>query len=395
MKISGKLTTALLIASMTFGFVGCKGEPPEPPREVGQADVLNKVEVSVSSFEVTTPDFLDGSNRAARPSEGQDKVAILRLKIKNGSGEEKQYKPLHLEGAKNRVQLCTDPDPETGARQNVKAIKFDAANNYHTPGQHIENVVKIAPGSEIYDEYLFEPPVTNEQLVVLVPGTIIGETKIMRFKVNKPVEVAAKPPTQQGQTANLDGLEVKVTKVIQEYAELATVNPPKKPLKYPYAYTEKPVLAIYVSLTNNSSEGKSYDPSHGTDVVGINLFFEKTSQQKRVKLGNGVKGKNQVNGKISIEPGRTITDVYYFEPPSSSGKLEFDLSGHICGVRGIYRFDLTYTKSDPSAPDLEPYKSSGKPEDAVEESAEEEEEAADTAADAADAGEEKGEEKAE
>ena len=388
MKISGKLTTALLIASMAFGFVGCKGEPPEPPREVGQADILNKVEVSVSAFEVTTPDFLDGSNRAARPSEGQDKVAILRLKIKNGSSEEKQYKPLHLEGAKNRVQLCTDPDPETGARQNVKANKFDASNNYHTPGQHIENVVKIAPGSEIYDEYLFEPPVTNDQLVVLVPGTIIGETKIMRFKVNKPVEVAPKPPTPLGQTANLDGLEVKVTKVIQEFAELDSMTPPSKPRKYPYAYTEKPVLALYVTLTNTSNEGKSYEPSHGSDVVGVNLFFEKTSQQKRVKLGSGAKGKNQVQGKISIEPGRTIQDVYFFEPPSSSGKLEFDLSGHICGVRGIYRFDLTYTKSNPIQPDLEPYKASGKPEDAAEEGGEED------AADAADAADEKAEDKA-
>ena len=391
MKISGKWTIALLIASMAFGFVGCKGEPPEPPREVGQADVLNKVEVSVSSFEVTTPDFLDGANRAARPAEGQDKVAILRLKIKNNSGEERQYKPLHLEGAKGRVQLCTDPNPDTGARQNIKAIKFDASNNYHTPGQHIENVVKIAPGSEIYDDYLFEPPVTNEQLVVLVPGTIIGDnSKIMRFKVNNPVEVAAKPPTPQGTAATLDGLDVKVTKVVHEYAELDSVAPPAKPRKYPYAYTEKPVLAIYVTLTNNSTEGKSYEPSHGSDVVGVNLFFEKTSQQKRIKVGNGAKGKNQIQGKISIEPGRTISDVYYFEPPSSNGNLEFDLSGHICGVRGIYRFDLAFSKSNPAAPDLEPYKSSGKPEDAADEGGEEEDAAA-TADAAADADAEKDE----
>ncbi len=357
MRKSAKLLTALFVASMAFGFVGCSGEVPKPPVELGQVDKAdNGAELSIMDFVVTKPDFLDSAGRYARPSEGQEEVAIVRLKVKNTSSSEITYKPLHFEGVKNRMQLCTDPDldhPET--RTNFKAIDFGQQNPYHTPGQHIDQRVTIQPGHEIVDEYLFEPPVVNnEKLVVIIPGSIIGDSKRnFRFYVGQPKDVKPSEPASLRQPVELEGLEVKVTQVTQEYAELLP-RTPKEGLKYAYAYTNKPVMAVYISITNKSREPRSYDPGHAGDGAGINMLFS-NSPLDRAKIKSGAYGKKQVPGKISINPNATVEDVYYFVAPDSGGKLNFSLSGHLFSVKGIYRFKLDYTPSNPSAPDLKPY----------------------------------------
>ncbi len=372
MKTNAKLMVALLTATMAFGAVGCKGEPPVPPKDFDVSDTTtNNAEISIKSFVITEPDFLDNEGRSARPAEGQEKVAILSLRVKNNSGSEMKYKPLHTEGVKNRIQLCTDPDPETGARVNFKAISF-ANGGYHTAGQLIATTTIPANG-EIVDEYLFEPPVTSEdKLVVLVPGAIVGDSspRVLRYYVRLPNDVPRPEPITLKKPNTIDDLSVTVTKVAEEYYELVPRVAPKDPLKYAYAYTDKPVMAVYVTIENKGSEARSYDPSHTSESNGVNMFFAGGANQ-RIKLPADVYGKDQITGKISIKPGETKKDVYLFEAPTSDGPLEFKLSGHIFSVRGLYRFNLNFSHvANLSKPDLEPWKkdeAAAEGDDAVEE----------------------------
>ena len=271
------------------------------------------------------------------------------------------YKPLHFESAANRVQVCTDPDPENGTRTNTKAIAFESGKGTHTPSQRIEPRVEIPAGSEIIDEYLFEPPVVagGQRLVVLVPGSIVGVKKTFRFYLDMPKKAAQQEPSKLNEAAVVDGVSVKVTQVGAEYPELVPREKPAKPLKYAYAYTAKPVLAIHIAISNNSSTDYGYDPSHTAEIAGINLNMPGNNSLKRVKLESGVYGKGQVTGKIAIPAGKSIEDVYFFDLPADSTPLEFSLSGHIFGVRGIYRFALDYTKSTPPEPNLKPYLDAG------------------------------------
>ena len=373
MKMSAKLLVILLAASMGFSTVGCKGEPPEPPIQVGQADTTQSgIEISVVSFELATPDFIDREGHAMRPSKDEAEVAVLRLKIKNTSGSEMQYKPLHFEAAAGRVQVCTEPDPETGARTDIKAIAFEAGKGTHTPGQLAEATrVAIPAGGEIVDEYLFEPPVVagGQKLIVLVPGSVVGVQKTFRFYLDMPKPGVQAEPSKLNVAAVVDNVSVTVTKVGAEYPELEPVDPPAKQLLYPYAYTSKPVLAIHIKIENNSSTNYGYDPSHTAEIAGINLNMPGNISLKRVKLenraNNAARGKGQVHGKVALTAGESLEDVYFFDLPVDSTPLEFSLSGHIFGVRGIYRFALNYTKSTPPEPDLTPYKSAGKADNAA------------------------------
>jgi len=351
-----------LVAALSLGAFGCTGAPPEPPKAMGVASVAqNQAEISVVAFELTSPDFVDGHKQAMRPMENQGEVAIVRLRVKNPTDKPITYKPLHNESPARGVQLSTNPDPKTGARTDFKSITFDATKGIHTTNQLIATV-EIPPGGEILDDYLFENPVvTDEQLVVLVPGAIVGEVgRTFRFFVdNPPVKTAPPAPARLGEPVTIDGLTVSINSVTKAYAELVPRTPPAQPLRFAYAYTDKPVLVLTMTIRNDSNRPLSYEPSHTAETGGINLGLAGGAALKRIKLAPSVIGKGQVSGVVQIGPGETKTDVYLFEVPASSSTLNLNLSGHIFGVRGMYRFLLDYVASEPEAPDLAPYNKAG------------------------------------
>lgn len=392
MRFNAKLMVALLTASMAFGVVGCKGEPPADPLAAGMADkIANGLEISIVSLELAKPDFIDMNGKAARPVKEQAEVAVLRVKIKNTSGTELAYSPRHFEtNPKDRVQLCTKPSMDDGSRVNVKAIAFNMTSPYHTARQYTETNVKIPANGEIVDEYLFEPPKTAGQpLVALLPGSMFGVQGTLKFMVPNITKAAEQKPAGLNTAMTIDGMEVKVTEVMKKYAELEPNTKPATPLKYAYAYTKDPVMAVTVSITNKSSAELSYNPSHSAKIAGINMAFA-NSPQKRVMLDNTVHAKGQVVGKIAVKAGATISDVYLFEAPSSSGELSFDISGHIFSVSGMYRFALRYDDITLQEPNLEPFKDAeeaGEGEEGEEEEGAAEEGAGDAAADAAPAAE--------
>ncbi|MFA5625846.1 MAG: hypothetical protein WC966_12490 [Bradymonadales bacterium] len=356
-----RLALMLLLTTLSFSLLACKGEPPEPPLKMGVAQQVGEgLEFTVEAFEISAPDFVTAKKQAMRPQEGNEKVAVVRLKITNTGDIPRIYSSLHKKSAAEGVQLCTMPDPETGARSNVERVMFK--EEIYSTNQQFSDRVELAPGAVIHDDYLFKiPNFTDPQLVVLVPGTIVGEPKtVYRFSVpNPPQEVVAQPPAQLEEAFEIDNLSVVVTKLEDVYAELAqsATNAPK--LKYPYAYTKDIVLALHMSITNNGNLPLSYDPGHAAALsAGINLQLAGTAL-KRVKLDSKAIGKGQVRGIIELKPGETYTDVYLFQSPASSGTLDFFISGHLFGVRGMYRYTLNYEKTTPEPPNLEPYKTEG------------------------------------
>jgi len=352
------LVVACLAATLSLGAVACAGKPPVPPKAFQVAEVAkNQANVSIDAFELTTPDFVDGNKQAMRPMEGQGEVAIVRLKIHNANSVPISYKPLHYEEGKNSIQLCTNPNPENGDRQNFKSVTFEASTGIHTTNQTTK-VTEIPPGGTLYDDYLFENPVVEaENLVVLVPGGIVGDVeKTYRFFVpGKPKKVEPEEPKGLNEISTIDGLSVKITQVSKEYAELEE-RQKTKDYKYPYAYTKEPILVIHMTITNTSGQALSYEPSHTANTAGI--ILESTgggNAFKRIKLDSKMIGKGQVMNKVTINPGESINDVYFFETPGSDQDLVFNISGHIFSVRGMYRFILPYKNKTPEEPDLKPY----------------------------------------
>ena len=360
MRISAKLPIAILVATMAFSAIGCKGQLPDPPVKPGvELAAQNGGKISVDSFILTSPDFIDRDGVAQRTVKQQKNIAVLKLRISNPTDTDIKYKPLHFKDPAERIQICTDPNKETGERSNVSAIAFDKVKMIHTPKQHIEDQVVIPAGREITDEYLFEAPMDDsKQLVALVPGDILGDSssKVFRFYLDTPKPVAPQAPASVNKPVTVDDLMVTVTRVEAEYAALDERNP-KKALKYPYAYTKQPVLSIYVSLKNTGKKQIVYNPSHTAEISGINLSYQKNIALKRIKLNSDLVGKGQVKGKTVIEPGSSLTDVYFFEMPDNTGELTFELSGNIFGVNGLYKFGLNYVKPDNiRQADLTPWK---------------------------------------
>lgn len=361
MKISARLVMGLLATSLTFGMMGCKGQPPEPPVEVGAPmTVSNGVTIKVKSFEVARPDYLDVSGKAVQPAEENAEVAVLKLEITNPSSSEVTYRPLHFNEAKSRVQVCTNPNEITGNRTNIRAIKFDKESFYHTTNQIVDSNYKIGAGQTIVDEYLFEVPTVTDDLVVLIPDEIVGGTqqKVLRAKLGTLTDGAPKLAAQPiGKPYEIDGMSMTISSVAMEYAELVPKNQPAKPLVYPYAYTQDPVIAVRVSIRNNGKTDRAYDPSHNAGTAGVSFKFA-NSPQKRIKFDSAY-GKGQVTSKISIAPGDAIQDVYFFEAPGSSGSCTFEVDGYTLSVPGLYRFAFNFEHTTPAKPDLEPYKNAG------------------------------------
>ena len=360
MKMSSRLPVALLAATMAFSAVGCKGEPPAPPLLMGQSETAqNGGKISVESFKLIKPDFVDAQGKAQKPQNGEVKVAALRLKVSNPTGSSITYKPLHFNPPERRVQLCTEPDPETGDRTDTPAIRTNEAKKIHTPSQLIKDQVSIPAGGEIYDEYLFDIPMkSGRQLVALIPGEMIGDpsSKVFKFYVGDLQEATAFSPKEINEPVTIDDLMVTVTRASLEYVELVKNPPDSKPLKYPYAYTKQPVLVVALDIKNTGNKERNYQPGHTSQVEGLSLTFD-GSPLKRIKLDSKAWAKGQLKGSKSIVAGESLSDIFLFEPPASSGTLNLSISGHIFGVTsGIYKFALDYQKSEPPKPDFEPWK---------------------------------------
>jgi hypothetical protein len=95
-------------------------------------------------------------------------------------------------------------------------------------------------------------------------------------------------------------------------------------------------------------------PSHNAAKAGISMRAANLAV-KRIQINGEMLGKGQ-SRNITLNPGDSIKDVYYYEAPANDTPLEFELSGHILGVRGVYRFNLDYKEITLTPPDLEPYK---------------------------------------
>lgn len=363
MRKQAKCWVAVLVASASICAMGCGSKEVAKPVQSGQMVVSqNGAQVSVVGFDLKQPVFVDSDKVVHRPQEGQAEVAVLTIKVKNTTDKDINYKPLHDSTGVGRVQICSDADLESEAdhRVWVEAIKLDDGKRATT---QIVSTITLKPGEEITDDYLFEKPTTTEQLVALVPGAIVGQNEKMMFYLDKPKQIQPPAPASLGEAVTIGGVKVKVTKVDTEYAELAQSVPPEKPLKYAYAYTNDPVLAVHINVENASSSDMSYDPAHNAVNPNISLTLAGGAVINRVKFTGAVKGKDQVDGIKTVKPGEAFDDVYYFTLPGSDASFELALGGKIFGVSGLYQFALNYQKSTPEKPDLEPYKNAGKADD--------------------------------
>lgn len=358
MKRQAKILTALWVASVSFGAYGCGPKEVEPPVQAGQAQKIEGVEISVASFELTRPIFVDSGKNVYRMRK-DDEVAVLTLKIRNTSDSVKSYKPLHAATGSERVQLCTLPDATLEApnygRVFFKPVKADGATASYATNQIVSDV-EIPPGGEITDAYLFEKPATDKELVALVPGKIVVASGVLKLATGELKKVDPPAPAAVGEPVTVDGVSIKVTKVTTEYPELAPRTKPAKELKYAYAYTSDPVMAVYVTISNTTDGAIAYNPAHEDDVGPVSLSTTTGELLKRAKISGTVMGKDQVQGQKTIEVGESVDDVFYFSVPSDSVALDFSLAGKIVNVFGLYEYRLNYEKTTPPRPDLEPYK---------------------------------------
>lgn len=362
MKRQAKILTALMVASVSFGAYGCAPKEVVPPVAAGQAEKVEGVEISVASFELTRLVFVDGDKDVYR-MRNDEEVAVLTLKIRNTSDTNKTYKSLHAAAGTERVQICTLPDatkeaPDYG-RIFYNPIKADSAKASR-PVNQVVGDVDLAPGEVITDVYLFEKPPTDKELVAIVPAKIVGASGKLTLSTGELKKVDPPAPASINEPVTVDGIAIKVTKVSTEYPELAPRTKPAKPLKYAYAYTSTPVMAVHVNVKNTTNAAVAYEPGHDKDASPVSLVTTTGESIKRANVNTSTAtGKDQVQLTKTLEAGDSIDDVFYFSVPSDNVTVDFSLAGKIVNVFGLYEYRLDYEKTTPARPDLEPYKNAG------------------------------------
>lgn len=380
-RTGGVTISAALVVLMTLSVclhaVGCEGDaPPEPdpPTAADEAAVLNGVEIRVDALRSIKPEVLDPEGHAAIVVAGADRVLAIDLSLKNTGESAVPYRPSHsaTPGQPDTTPLLfTMPEGEDGKLTPVPPVRLGEA--YFLQGQ-IKNEQQIAPGKTIDDTYIFRLPGKGESLMLTVPAPLVGGTagELAKFELpNKPKVVPAGKPGKLGTPLVHGPVKITVDAVKDAYVEAVQVTkkPGEEKLKYPYAYTNEPILRVDVTLENTGKEGLYYDPGHrANDSLGVELMLQrgnKTIALKRYKLADAnaaAKGQMQ---PTTLEPGKKYKDVFLFQRPPTSAKteLEFILSGHLFSVPGLVRFELPYEKREPSPPDLEPYKKDEKKKD--------------------------------
>jgi hypothetical protein len=345
-------------------FVACTPEPPPPPPEptpMGEVATLGGVEISVVAFAVGSPDFVDTSSRAGMPPAGSESMSVLTLEFRNTTEAAVRYSPQHSASSEASPQLSSLPD-SSGNRSPIERIV--APPNFFSVGQ-VTSPADIPAGGTLRDDYLFrEPPKDLESLLLVIPGTLVGQDakQFVYFSIpNQPGSISdaageLKKPLLKGD------VKVTIVDVQDEYVEAVKVSLKEEDqkMKYPYAYTLEPVLKVTVEFENVGKEKLFYAPGHrAADSSGVQLsVVGMPVPLARFKLADAnAQAKDQIK-KVPFElaPGAKQRDAFLFQRPPSSGQLEFMLSGHLFGVKGLMRFVFPYTRKEPAKPDLEPYK---------------------------------------
>ena len=353
MKRQAKILTALMVASVSFGAYGCAPKEVVPPVAAGQAEKVEGVEISVASFELTRLVFVDGDKDVYR-MRNDEEVAVLTLKIRNTSDTNKTYKSLDAAAGTERVQICTLPDatkeaPDYG-RIFYNPIKADSAKASR-PVNQVVGDVDLAPGEVITDVYLFEKPPTDKELVAIVPAKIVGASGKLTLSTGELKKVDPPAPASINEPVTVDGIAIKVTKVSTEYPELAPRTKPAKPLKYAYAYTSTPVMAVHVNVKNTTNAAVAYEPGHDKDASPVSLVTTTGESIKRANVSTSTAtGKDQVQLTKTLEAGDSIDDVFYFSVPSDNVTVDFSLAGKIVNVFGLTNTGSITKRRHPRAP---------------------------------------------
>jgi len=351
------LSSALLLLACSK-----EEETIAPPTPVGETVSAGPVEVTVTAFEVLSPEFVDARKQAVLVAAGTERMAIVRLQLTNTGETPVTYFPQHIASSDRTPQLSTMPNAE-GKRVAIERII--APQGVAAVGQIVSETV-IQPGATLHDFYLFRvPPPDQETLLLLVPTNAFGQnTEPLRFALpNPPDEVPAAPPAALAKTVKKADFQVTVTSITDEFSEAEKIQlkPSEKPLKYPYAYTLEPVLKIEVEIVNLAKHPLIYDPGHrSNDSSGVmlNMLGTTAPPLRRFKLADAnAQPKGQLRGPMQLEPGKTYKDIFLFQRPATpNATLQLIFSGHIFGSQGLVEFHLDYKRSEPAPPDLEPYK---------------------------------------
>jgi len=372
----GLLVTALGL----FLAMGCEGEPPpepDPPTPHDKPATLGNTEVTVVGTEVKTPDFVDSNGQSVLVTAGSARVFAVKLSFKNTGDAPIPYSPRHnaASGQADTTPLLFKMPAEGEKLTPIPNLRL--GDNIFTTDQ-VQIETDIEPGKAVVDEYLFKiPPPDDKELLLTVPATLFGGDagNVARFALpNEPKTIAAPSPGDLETPVTRGNVKVSLTSVADEYIEAEKIGQEaEKKLKYPYAYTVEPVLKVGYQIVNNTNKTVVYTPGHrALDSAGVELFVTGSREisLSRFKLADAdAAPKGQMKGcPCQLEPGKTYDDFMLFQRPSTASKTELllRLSGHIFDTRGLYEFKIPYELSEPSQPDLEPYKKEKPPEPAPE-----------------------------
>ncbi len=360
-----RITQILFVVLIAAGVIGCEPPAPpapDPPTAHDSVASLDDVEVMVLAVSVSEPEFVDTSGQSVVLATGAERMMGVTLQFTNTGEAEARYTPQHNASTETTPQLFLMPGD--GADK-LPVARIVTAANVHVVGQVIKDTA-IAPGGALSDTYLFKlPPKDAEELLLVVPATLIGGDVATAVRFALPKEFSktlSSALAKVGETITKGDIKVTVKGLSDVYVEAKKLSskPGEKQLKYPYAYTVEPVLRIDFEIVNSGSQPTIYDPSHRADAPGVSLSMigTKTISVKRFKLADANATANgQLRGPMQLEPGKVYKDFFLFQrPPAPKAKLMLDISAHIFGGLGIIQYEFSYNRKEPSPPDLEPFK---------------------------------------
>ena len=333
----------LLATLLVFVQVACESVPVG---SMGQELVNGQLGVTVTNYELR---YLDLQAESGAVQTTERPVLLVKLSITNHGTSAIRY---DTREATTTAQQALSPvlfvapseDRELTAADNIAVVSLGQFRYLDDP---ITGAVTIAADQTIFDTLLFEaPPEGASTLRLSLPPTMFGPTVERPAWIEIPYtasEPIGLPEVAQGETITGNGFTFRVDR-----SEVAYL-----PNRDETGFVEQPVLAIYYTVGNASTEQLTYQPPHriaNGDTAPALAAGEVVMNRVLVPAQQGLA--NQMSDPQVIPVDGSISDFAVFERPDAAvSELLFYFKGHTVGQTGQVRVRLPYAFIDPPLPD--------------------------------------------
>lgn len=303
---------------------------------VGAAQTVGGMEFNVTSYDVRYLEINDGDQTYEYPRP----VLTIPISIKNVGEGDFIYSPSHNAAQMTEAAtplLYLDPGAEATLPPENKNLIPGVVLDKGTVAGQVVSATTLAKGQSVDDVLLFEVPDAAQKLILSIPPAMHrGKMPLLIRLDYQPVEPKGPKVYEVGKEQAFDGVTFTVTGT--EYGYVKTNDSAQGE-----GFSSDPLFKVSYKVSNTTDAAVTLDPGHKAVGTRGAALYGADSAYNRVKFPASTKVEGQIDGTVTVEPGKSVTDFVLFEaPPKGVTRASFEYPASLFGRTGLARFNVPF-----------------------------------------------------